>query len=145
MSELKPVIYVDKDKCVNCHRCISVCPSKMCNDGTGDYVSLKPELCLGCGHCIEACEHDARHGIDDTEAFFKSLRNKENVVAVVAPAVAANFKGLDLELNTYLKSIGVKAVFDVGFGAELTTKSYVEHIKTNPKLVIAQPCPALVT
>ncbi len=53
MSELKPVIYVDKDKCVNCHRCISVCPSKMCNDGTGDYVSLKPELCLGCGHCIE--------------------------------------------------------------------------------------------
>ena len=145
MSELKPVIYVDKDKCVNCHRCIAVCPSKMCNDGTGDYVSLKPELCLGCGHCIEACEHDARHGIDDTEAFFKALKNKENVVAIVAPAVAANFKGLDLELNTYLKSIGVKAVFDVGFGAELTTKSYVEHIKTNPKLVIAQPCPALVT
>lgn len=145
MSELKPVIYVDKDKCVNCHRCISVCPSKMCNDGTGDYVSLKPELCLGCGHCIEACEHDARHGIDDTEAFFKALQNKEKLVAIVAPAVAANFKGKDLELNTYLKSIGVKAVFDVGFGAELTTKSYVEHIKTNPKLVIAQPCPALVT
>lgn len=145
MSELKPVIYVDKDKCVNCHRCISVCPSKMCNDGTGDYVSLKPELCLGCGHCIEACEHDARHGIDDTQAFFKALQNKEKLVAIVAPAVAANFKGLDLELNTYLKSIGVKAVFDVGFGAELTTKSYVEHIKTNPKLVIAQPCPALVT
>lgn len=145
MSELKPVIYVDKDKCVNCHRCIAVCPSKMCNDGTGDYVSLKPELCLGCGHCIEACEHDARHGIDDTEAFFKALQNKEKLVAIVAPAVAANFKGLDLELNTYLKSIGVKAVFDVGFGAELTTKSYVEHIKTNPKLVIAQPCPALVT
>lgn len=48
-------------------------------------------------------------------------------------------------MNTYLKSIGVKAVFDVGFGAELTTKSYVEYIKTNPKLVIAQPCPALVT
>lgn len=145
MSELKPVIYVDKDKCVNCHRCIAVCPSKMCNDGTGDYVSLKPELCLGCGHCIEACEHDARHGIDDTQAFFKALQNKEKLVAIVAPAVAANFKGLDLELNTYLKSIGVKAVFDVGFGAELTTKSYVEHIKTNPKLVIAQPCPALVT
>lgn len=145
MSELKPVIYVDKDKCVNCHRCIAVCPSKMCNDGTGDYVSLKPELCLGCGHCIEACEHDARHGIDDTQAFFKALQNKEKLVAIVAPAVAANFKGKDLELNTYLKSIGVKAVFDVGFGAELTTKSYVEHIKTNPKLVIAQPCPALVT
>ena len=32
------------------------------------------------------------------------------------------------------KSIGEEAVFDVSFGAELTTKSYVEYIKTkNPK------------
>ena len=145
MSELKPVIFVDKDKCVNCHRCIAVCPSKMCNDGSGEYVTLHPELCLGCGHCIEACEHDARHGIDDTQDFFNDLQLGEKIVAIVAPAVAANFQGKDLELNTWLKSIGVQAVFDVGFGAELTTKSYVEYIKTNPKLVIAQPCPALVT
>lgn len=146
MSQLKPVIFVDKDKCVNCHRCIAVCPSKFCNDGTGDYVQLNSELCLGCGACIEACVHDARHGIDDTELFFSDLKNNQPMVAIVAPAVAANFKGLDLQLNSWLKSIGVKAVFDVGFGAELTTKSYVEHIKqNNPDLVIAQPCPALVT
>lgn len=45
-----------------------------------------------------------------------------------------------------MKSLGVKAVFDVSFGAELTTKSYVEYIKNkNPDLLIAQPCPALVS
>ena len=146
MTKLEPVIFVDKDKCVNCHRCIAVCPSKMCNDGSGDYVSVNHDLCLGCGHCIEACEHGARHGIDDTSKFFEALKNKERLVAIVAPAVAANFKGLDLQLNGWLKSIGVEAVFDVGFGAELTTKSYVEYIKKrNPKLMISQPCPALVT
>ena len=146
MSELRPVIFVDKDKCVNCHRCIAVCPSKMCNDGSGDYVKINSDMCIGCGHCIEACDHGARYGIDDTDAFFASLKRGDSVVAIVAPAAAAHFKGKDLELNGWLKSIGVKAVFDVGFGAELTTKSYVEHIKkNNPKLVIAQPCPAIVT
>jgi hypothetical protein len=34
----------------------------------------------------------------------------------------------------------------VSFGAELTVKSYIEHVKAaHPSLVIAQPCPALVT
>ncbi|MBQ8679941.1 MAG: 4Fe-4S binding protein [Treponema sp.] len=145
-NELRPVIFVDKDKCVNCHRCIAVCPSKMCNDGSGDYVKVNHELCLGCGACIKACEHGARIGIDDTEDFFAALKKGDSLVAIVAPAVAAEFRGKDLELNGWLKSIGVKAVFDAGFGAELTTKSYVEYIKNkNPKIVISQPCPAIVT
>lgn len=143
---LKPVIYVDADKCVNCHRCISVCPVKFCNDGSGDYVKINPDLCIGCGACIGACDHGARYGLDDTQEFFEALERKEKVLAIVAPAVAANFKGKDLELNGWLKSIGVAAVFDVSFGAELTTKSYVEYLKKeNPELVISQPCPALVS
>ena len=145
-TELTPVIFVDKDKCVNCHRCIAVCPSKMCNDGSGDYVKVNHDLCVGCGACIAACDHGARIGIDDASAFFDAVKKGEKIVAIVAPAVAAHFRGKDLELNGWLKSIGVQAVFDVGFGAELTTKSYVEYIKKdNPKLVISQPCPAVVT
>ena len=57
---------------------------------------------------------------------------KERVVAIVAPAIVANFKGKELEFNGWLKSIGVEAVFDVGFGAELTTKSYVEYLQLLP-------------
>ncbi len=142
---LQPVITVEPEKCVNCHRCIAVCPSKLCNNGSGAYVEINHELCIGCGACIAACDHGARIGIDDTEKFFSDLKKGEKIIAIVAPAVAANFKGKDLELNGWLKSIGVKAIFDVSFGAELTTKSYVEHLKTNPKLVISQPCPALVS
>lgn len=142
---LKAVIKVDSDKCINCHRCIAVCPVKFCNDGSGDYVRINDDLCIGCGACISVCEPKARYGLDDTQEFFDALARKEKVLAIVAPAVAANFKGQDLELNGWLKSIGVSAVFDVSFGAELTTKSYVEYLKTNPKLVISQPCPALVS
>ena len=146
MHEIVPVISVDKDKCLNCHRCISVCPAKFCNDGSGDYIKINSDLCLGCGHCIDACVHGARVGIDDFSDFMNALSRKEKVIAIVAPAIAVSFKGKDKKINGWLKSIGVEAVFDVSFGAELTTKSYVEYIKTkNPKLVIAQPCPALVT
>ena len=145
-EHLRPVINVDPEKCCNCHRCISVCPVKMCNNGSGKYVSINHDLCIGCGTCIDACVHGARTGIDDMQEFFRDLKSGISIVAIVAPAVAVNFSGKDLNLNGWLKSIGVRAVFDVAFGAELTTKSYVEQIKKeNPMIMISQPCPALVS
>ena len=145
-GKYRSVISVDKEKCVNCQRCIAVCPVKMCNNGSGDYVAFDEKLCIGCGSCIEACTHGARKGIDDSELFFDSLKKGEKIVAIVAPAAIVSFRGKDLELNGFLKSLGVEAVFDVSFGAELTTKSYVEYIKSkNPDCVISQPCPALVS
>jgi len=123
-----------------------VCPVKFCNDGSTGTVKINHELCIGCGACIEACIHGARYGIDDAPDFFADLKAGKKIIAIVAPAVAANFHGKDLELNGFLKSLGVKAIFDVSFGAELTTQSYVEDFKRNKvPLMISQPCPALVT
>ena len=144
--KLSKIIEVDKEKCVNCHMCISVCPVKFCNDGSGDYVELNSDMCIGCGNCIKACSHGARVIKDGFDDFMNALNHKENIVAIVAPAVAANFPEKYLNLNGWLKSIGVTACFDVSFGAELTVKSYLDHVKrNNPKLVIAQPCPAIVS
>jgi iron only hydrogenase large subunit-like protein len=144
--EWRPVIEVLKDKCVNCHRCIMVCPAKMCNNGSGDIVDHHPSLCIGCGECIAACTHGARVGLDDFKDFMGDLKAGRDIIAIVAPASGASFGGKYLELNGLLKSLGVKAVFDVSFGAELTVKSYLNYIrKKNPVTVIAQPCPTLVS
>ena len=134
-GKYRSVISVDKEKCVNCQRCIAVCPVKMCNNGSGDYVDFDEKLCIGCGSCIGACTHGARKGIDDSELFFDSLKKGEKIVAIVAPAAIVSFRGKDLELNGFLKSLGVEAVFDVSFGAALTTKSYVEYIKHKKRVV----------
>ena len=143
---LAKVINVDSDKCQNCHACISVCPSKFCNNGSGNHVKINDDLCIGCGQCIEACTWKARTRIDDTEQFFADLRRGVPIVTVVAPAVAASFPTTYLNLNGWLKSHGVSANFDVSFGAELTIKSYLEHIQNNhPRTVIAQPCPVIVS
>jgi iron only hydrogenase large subunit-like protein len=143
---LKAVIRVDEEKCVNCHACIAACPVKYCNNGAGEKVTVNHDLCIGCGRCIPACTHHARFIVDDADAFFQALDRKEKIIAIVAPAVASNFPGKYLNLNGYLKSRGVEAVFDVSFGAELTVFSYMKFInEKKPSFCIAQPCPAIVT
>jgi len=145
-TSLPRLVFVDEEKCVNCHACIAVCPVKYCNDGCGEHVNVNPETCIGCGHCLVECTHDARVYVDDFGAFMETLGENEKIVAIVAPSAAANFPENTLRFNGWLKSIGVDAVFDVSFGAELSAKSYAEYIKRErPDVVIAQPCPAIVT
>jgi len=145
---LTPVVKIEQDKCINCYACIAECPVKYCLDGSGDKLTINHDLCIGCGNCINVCAnkgHYARVLSDDTTAFLNDLQKGTKIIAIAAPAVVSFFPEHYRNLNGWLKSIGVKAVFDVSFGAELTVVSYLNHIKsTNPRTVIAQPCPAIV-
>jgi len=146
MTSLSKVIAVDETKCVNCHACISACPVKYCNDSSGDIVTVNSDMCIACGKCITACTHDARSFIDDFFKFIDGIIAGEKIIAISASAVAAGFPEQYLNLNSWLKELGVDAIFDVSFGAELTTKSYVEYIQNeNPQTVISQHCAAIVT
>ena len=145
-TALVSVIKINEERCFNCYACITACPAKYCMDGSGDVLTINKDLCVGCGNCISICTHNARELIDDTSRFFEDLNRGEKMAVIVAPAVASVFPGHYLNLNGYLKSLGVDAVFDVSFGAELTVISYLNYIKEkNPRMVIAQPCPAIVT
>ena len=145
-GSLIPVIKIDEKKCINCYACISACPVKYCMDGSGETLTINNNLCIGCGSCIHACTHKARMLIDDTDRFFADLQKGEKMIAIAAPAVASVFPGSYLRVNGYLKSLGLEAIFDVSFGAELTVVSYVNYIKEKkPRMVIAQPCPAIVS
>jgi PAS domain S-box-containing protein len=146
LKELPVIVGVDNEKCINCHACISVCPVKYCNDGSGDQVVVNPLMCIGCGHCIASCSHGARFWIDDFERFIEDRAAGQRMIAIVAPSIASNFPSTYLHLNGWLKSIGIEAIFDVSFGAELTVKSYIEYLKISKRTpIITQPCPAIVT
>ncbi len=143
---VRAVIGVESTKCVNCHMCISVCPVKVCMDGSGETVEIHHDLCIGCGNCIAGCRHGARFRVDDLDDFLAAVREDRRLIANAAPAIAANFPGTYHRLFGWLQTLGVEAIFDVSFGAELTVKSYLEYLKVSKQpTLIAQPCPAIVS
>ena len=145
----RPLLIVDEDKCVGCNKCIVACPVKYANlaylapDGS-NKVTLDHDRCIHCGACLEICDHDARSYTDDTERFFADLRKGTTISIVAAPAYRHNFSFFK-RINGYLKSCGVNVIYDVSFGADITTWAYLKGIETyHLDSVIAQPCPAIV-
>lgn len=138
-----------EDKCVACNKCIEACPVNYANEVylTADgerKVRVDDTYCIHCGACIEACDHEARDFTDDTDEFFSDLRRGENISIVAAPAALTNFDD-PKRLFGYLKSVGVNKIYDVSFGADITTWAYLRAIeKYNIKSVVAQPCPAII-
>ncbi len=154
MNSLVEVVGINEANCVNCHQCIAVCPVKICSDGSGDVVKFNNNHCIGCGRCIEACirvhgndfTKSARYPIDDTDAFLASLKDPtRELVALIAPSARSNF---DLpRLISALRELGIKYIYDVSLGAEITVAGYHQALTSGTaKLpIIAQPCPTIVT
>jgi iron only hydrogenase large subunit-like protein len=145
-KQLSPVIYIDEEKCVNCHVCVTVCPVKYCNIASGTVIHVDHNTCIGCGACIAACTHEARSTIDDFDSFMAALDGGKRIIAIAAPSIIANFPDTYRRIFGWLRSRGVVALFDVAFGAELTVKSYTDYMKTKaPPVLISQPCPVIVS
>jgi len=146
---LPEVVHVEKEKCQHCLACIQVCPVKLCNIVEPDGISVQPDLCIGCGECIRACSekgHHARYVIDDFAIFLEDIRLGVPIGVLVAPSAAVNYDPWLMEMTTALREMGVKNIFDVSFGAEITTYLYLKAIQTGVQPpIIAQPCPAIVS
>jgi len=147
MSVLQAHILTDYNKCQGCNKCIRACPvganSAYLLDGEVK-VKINNQKCIECGRCISVCDHEARSYIDDTEGFFRDIRQGRKITVLAAPSVRVNFSKYK-RLFGYLQALGVQFVYDVSFGADITTWAYLKVI-TEKKLstVIAQPCPAIV-
>ncbi|MEG0836216.1 MAG: [Fe-Fe] hydrogenase large subunit C-terminal domain-containing protein, partial [Christensenellaceae bacterium] len=142
------LIVTDTDKCMGCNKCIAVCPTSA-NEAYSlngkNKARIIPERCIDCGECIHICDHGAREFIDDTERFFEDLKNGVKISVIAAPAIRNNFKDYS-KLFGYLKSCGVNLIYDVSFGADITTWGYIRSIEENHLTsVIAQPCPVIVS
>lgn len=144
----KKLIILNEEACVGCNKCIANCPIPDANtsysvDGK-IKVKTNSEKCIHCGKCIEVCDHKARDFIDDTERFFNDLKQGKTISVIAAPSIRANFSNYN-KLLGYLKAMGVRTVYDVSFGADITTWAYLKAMKErNLSSVIAQPCPVVV-
>ena len=96
--------------------------------------------------CIKSHGGDAaksaRYPYDAPE-FMQALPNKE-MAALIAPSAQSNFNLK--KLITGLKKLGIKYVYDVSLGAEMTVALYHDAIMkgTVKKPLITTPCPTVV-
>ncbi len=138
------------DNCVGCNKCISVCScvgatlAQETDDGR-NVINVDGTKCIGCGACFDACEHDAREYVDDTEAFFEALKRGEKISLLIAPAFLANYPREYESVLGGLKKLGVNRMISISFGADITTWAYLNYVeKYNFIGGISQPCPAVV-
>lgn len=144
----KGLVYTD-EKCAGCNRCISVCPVVQANravtENNENKVLVDGEACVQCGACMDVCHHKARCYRDDTDRFFDDLKRGEKISLLVAPAFIANYPGQYKQVLGYLKSLGVRHIISVSFGADITTWGYLNYITEHHfQGGISQPCPAIV-
>ncbi len=136
-------IVLDPSKCVQCGRCAHVCQDiqgvwalEFLNRGentrlapAGD-VTLEESPCVKCGQCSAHCPVGAIYEKDETQALLNAINQEGVHVAVqMAPAVrVAVGEAFDMEpgeittgkVYAALRRLGVDAVFDTNFSADLT-------------------------
>ena len=149
MSSKTPIKTIEK-KCTGCNKCIRECPVFEANvsfldENKNNKVVINPEKCISCGRCIEVCEHEARCFEDDTAKFFQDLKSGKSISIIAAPSIIVNFPQYK-KIFGYLKSLGANVIYDVSFGADITTWAYLKYIKeNNVQSLISQPCPVIVS
>ena len=152
LSEMNKGLVFTNDSCVGCNKCIAscscigACVSTEADESGKSRIVVDSKRCIACGACFDACEHNAREFADDTQAFFDDLASGVNISILIAPAFRANYPDEYNLVLGVLKSLGVKRMINVAFGADITTWGYINYIKRYGFIGgISQPCPAVVS
>jgi len=149
MTNEKTSLVFTNDKCIGCNKCTRVCCCEgacVAHEGeNGERIDVDGSRCVACGACFDVCVHHAREYHDDTERFFEDLKKGERISVLIAPAFKANYPRDYEAVLGGLKSLGVRHLISVSFGADITTWGYLNYIKKHQFLGgISQPCPAVV-
>ncbi len=59
VERLEDSVSRNKEECIDCGECISVCPQNVFSFDEEWNITLKTENCVLCGKCVEACPHNA--------------------------------------------------------------------------------------
>ena len=169
-----PSILWDSSKCVECGNCLSTCEEITGLDniaskyrgssiifGPKDGKSFANTNCVFCGQCILRCPSGSLQEKSEVERVERLLDHKKKgqvLVAQFAPSARYSIgelfgkqagKNFDKKLITALRNLGFDFVFDVNFGADITTveeaQELIERLETKRNLpMFTSCCPAWV-
>ena len=155
---------IDHETCISCGKCHQscpyhaivyipipceeVCPVKAISKDEYGVEHIDESKCIYCGKCVNACPFGAIFEISQVFDILQRLRNKEPMVAIVAPSILAQFAAPVEKVYGAIKSLGFLEVVEVAQGAMETTRHEAEELKE--KLAEGQPfmttscCPSYI-
>jgi iron only hydrogenase large subunit-like protein len=148
MSQTRPVIYINDDKCRNSYSCVRVCPVNAIEvkpQKTHPYII--PDRCIGCGLCYVSCSphaidfHDSRTEVRDL------LASGRKTAALIDPSISSEFEDITdyRKFVAMIRRLGFGYVHEVSFGVDLVAASYAKLFsRSEGKYYISANCPVIV-
>lgn len=156
--------HINDDACVNCGLCLKNCPYHAiikipvpCEEACPVGAISKDEQgkeqidytkCTFCGACMRECPFGAMMDKGQLVDVIRKIMEGKKVVALYAPAIAAQFRAVPGQLEGAFKEAGFTKAFEVALGADITaTKEaaeFEERMKEGAVLMTTSCCPAYV-
>jgi [FeFe] hydrogenase (group B1/B3) len=160
--------YIDPDKCKECGMCKKACPydaiaeglrpcKKACPTGAVSFnvedlsAKITEDKCVNCGACMSACPFGA---IEDKSSIVKVVNNltiKENIYAVVAPAITGEFGPTTTygQVKNAIKALGFTDMLEAACGADAVTvhesNEFVERMENGDSYMTNSCCPGFLS
>ena len=153
---------IDEDKCINCGRCLKVCPynaiiyvpipcQEACPVGAlskneNGIVKIDYKKCIYCGKCVLSCPFGAVVEKSQIIDVLKAISSCKKTVAMLAPAIVGQFKTDLPNITGALKNFGFSDVIEVATGADKTasleSKEFIERMEKKDAFMTSSCCPA---
>lgn len=158
---------IDRDKCVECGRCVEACsysaiikqtrpcirackPRALSIDKETHKATISEEKCISCGACVYQCPFGAISDKSFITQAVKILRDSNHnknyrVYAVIAPSVAGQYA--DIEVGKVLGGIlalGFYYLVEAAWGADFVAYLEAQEL-VEKKFLTSSCCPAFVS
>ncbi len=156
---------IDSELCVNCGKCQKECPfnaihyqKSPCQEACPVNAIYQDEFgnetidmdkCILCGKCMQECPFGAIIPSSVLPQIIKDIKAKENVIALVAPSIASQFREKLSTIYGSVKKLGFSEIYEVAWGAEQTAKHETKELndileQENSTPLISSCCPSWV-